>query len=77
MKELMSAERVEEIKDMLNIKSTSIGTIGPVKSESLIPSSYRLAYTPEGEMVLQGAFHWTQGFAMGGFVWKTIPTELL
>jgi hypothetical protein len=74
MKELMSAERVE---GMLDINSTSIGTIGSCKTEAATPSSYRLAYTPEGEMVLQGAFHWTQGFAMGGFVWKTIPTELL
>jgi hypothetical protein len=74
MKELMSAERVEEIKGMLDVSNTSIGSC---KIEATTPSSYRLAYTLEGEMVLQGAFHWTQGFAMGGFVWKTIPTELL
>lgn len=43
------------------------------RMESREPSSYRLARKPNGDVVLQGAYRWTEG-QMHGHTWRDIPT---
>ena len=44
-----------------------------IRVESSAPCAYRLARYPNGDLVLQGAYMWTDGTA-GGFEWRDIPT---
>lgn len=48
----------------------------PTRIEYDIPSAYRLARKPDGELVLQGAYQWQEGFNYG-HEWRDIPTEIL
>lgn len=41
--------------------------------ERTMPDHYRLARKPNGELVLQGAYEWQQGYR-GGYTWRDIPT---
>jgi hypothetical protein len=52
---------------------TFTGILTPCRMESSTPAAYRLAKKPNGEVVLQGAYQWTDG-KMGGFTWRDIPT---
>lgn len=45
----------------------------PVRIEELRPLAYRLAKKPDGTLVLQGAFRWSEG-ECGGLEWREIPT---
>lgn len=44
--------------------------------ESGTPIGYRLARKSDGEIVLQGAFEWSEGCSRG-FEWREIPTIIL
>lgn len=46
------------------------------RTEDLKPSSYRLAVTPDGALVLQGCYSWQQGKRYG-HEWRNIPTVKL
>jgi len=46
-------------------------TIAPARVESGDPVAYRLARR-NGELILQGAYHWQQG-SSGGHEWRDIP----
>lgn len=41
--------------------------------EQSIPHQYRLCQKHDGNLVLQGAFQWSQGF-LGGIEWRDLPT---
>jgi len=43
-----------------------------MRTEKCNPDSYRLAKKPNGEIVLQGAFLWTEG-RDSGYDWREIP----
>ena len=51
-----------------------VAFIAPVRTESLTPSTYRLAKKPDGVIVLQGAVIWQEGFNRHGHEWRDIPT---
>ena len=67
------AERKEPIQED---RLATVATIPDswARFESINPSGYRLVRKRNGEMVLQGAFHWQQGFSTSGFEWRDIPT---
>lgn len=44
-----------------------------ISIENQGPSAYRLAKKPDGTLVLQGAFRWSEG-KCGGLEWREIPT---
>lgn len=44
----------------------------PLRAESHVASAYRLVKR-NGELVLQGAYHWREG-GRSGFAWRDIPT---
>lgn len=48
----------------------------PARIESGSPVGYRLARKPDGDIVLQGAFQWSQG-CDGGIEWREIPTHVI
>jgi len=50
-----------------------VGRIVASRMESLEPSIYRLARKSNGDVVLQGAYRWTEG-QMCGHTWRDIPT---
>lgn len=45
----------------------------PARIEKTAPDGYRLARKQSGELVLQGAYMWTQGRDYG-HEWRDIPT---
>lgn len=49
------------------------GTLSPMRIENLAPAQYRLA-KKNGVLILQGAYHWSEGFTKNGFEWRDIPT---
>lgn len=51
-------------------------TITAAKTEELAPRHYRLMKKKSGELVLQGAFYWHQGWDKAGFEWRDIHTEI-
>ena len=51
-------------------------TITAAKVEEPAPRHYRLMKKMSGELVLQGAFYWHQGWGKAGFEWRDIPTEI-
>jgi hypothetical protein len=61
---------------MYGVDPATIGahTLTPTRMEQKTPSEYRLARKPDGTLVLQGAYHWTQGWDGHGFEWRDIPT---
>jgi hypothetical protein len=48
--------------------------IVPTRIERGIPSLYRLARKPSGELVLQGAYEWQEDWSKHGHEWRDIPT---
>ena len=46
----------------------------PLRTQASLPSMYRLAKLPNGEMVLQGSYQWFESENNYGFEWKEIPT---
>jgi hypothetical protein len=53
-----------------------IGTIAPCRARSNSPVAYRLMKKKTGELVLQGAFQWTEGLNKSGIDWEDLPTEV-
>lgn len=47
-------------------------SIAAVKVEYSTPRAFRIGRMPDGSIVLQGAYLWTQG-DLGGIDWRTIP----
>ena len=45
----------------------------PARMESPFPNGFRMARYPDGRLVLQGAYAWSQG-SEGGVIWKELPT---
>lgn len=46
--------------------------IAPARVESQCPSVFRQAVYPDGKVVIQGAYAWSQGNE-GGVIWKDLP----
>ena len=46
--------------------------IAPARVESQYPNMFRQAVYPDGEVVIQGAYAWSQGNE-GGVIWKDLP----
>ena len=65
--------------NVLQVQPTDYRTcvIAPYRNQDLTPCMYRLANLPNGEMVLQGAYRWYEGFDKCGFDWKAVPTFAL
>ncbi len=55
-----------------NLISASHFTAARVESGT--PSAYRLARKPNGDLVLQGAYVWQEGFTKSGHEWRDVPT---
>jgi hypothetical protein len=47
--------------------------VGEVRTGSNMPTQYRLARKPDGELVLQGGFSWWCGNE-SGVEWRDLPT---
>lgn len=58
-----------EPSSIYSIKSTQLVA---VRIEEQTPRAYRLGRR-NGELVLQGAFFWSQGWEKGGHEWRDIP----
>jgi len=50
--------------------------LGAVRIEAGTPSNYRLAMYPDGRLVLQGEFIWTEGLRVGSN-WRDIPLVMV
>lgn len=48
--------------------------IAPARTESTAPNAYRLAKKANGELMLQGAYMWQEGWSNYGHEWRDIPT---
>ena len=46
--------------------------VAPVRIESQYPNAFRRAVYPNGHVVIQGAYAWSQGNE-GGVFWKDLP----
>jgi hypothetical protein len=46
--------------------------VAPARVESQFPNMFRQAVYPNGEVVIQGAYAWTEGNE-GGVIWKDLP----
>ena len=46
--------------------------VAPARIESLYPNAFRQAMYPNGKVVVQGAYAWSEG-SMGGIIWKDLP----
>ena len=61
---------------MVSMKPLSELTVLPnqaMRVEANTPHSYRVAQYPDGRLVLQGAYAWTEGFSTHGVTWRDIP----
>jgi len=47
----------------------SVESITAARIEAKYPTTVRLVVYPDGREVMQGAYHWTQGFD-GGITWR-------
>lgn len=45
-------------------------------TRSTSPVEYRLIKKKTGELVLQGAFRWQEGWNKSGINWEDLPTEV-
>lgn len=61
---------MSELSSMYAIKDAQIVA---ARIEERAPRAYRLGRR-SGELVLQGAFFWSQGWNEGGHEWRDIPT---
>lgn len=52
-------------------------TITPIRTESTHPVASHLARKPDGELILQGAYQWQEGWDKSEIEWRDIPTEQL
>jgi len=46
--------------------------VAPARIESLYPNAFRQAMYPNGKVVVQGAYAWSEG-SIGGIIWKDLP----
>ena len=46
--------------------------VAPARIESQNPNAFRQAMYPNGKVVVQGAYAWSEG-SMGGIIWKDLP----
>jgi hypothetical protein len=46
----------------------------PVRTRSNTPVTFRLAKHKDGTLVLQGGFHWQEGWSAHGIDWEDLPT---
>lgn len=46
--------------------------VAPARIESQYPNAFRQAMYPNGKVVMQGAYAWSEG-SMGGIIWKDLP----
>lgn len=46
--------------------------VAPARIESQYPNAFRQAMYPNGKVVVQGAYAWSEG-SMGGIIWKDLP----
>ena len=54
-----------------------ISTVAPLcRARSNSPVAYRLMKKKTGELVLQGAFQWTEGLTKSGIDWEDLLTEV-
>ena len=51
-----------------------VSTVSAAKVVSTIPSKYRLMKKKSGELVLQAAYMWQQGWDKSGFDWEDLET---
>ena len=52
----------------------TMATTAPRRTEKATPDAYRLAKKSDGELVLQGAYMWQEGWTNYGHEWRDIPT---
>lgn len=70
----METNKVKTTIDPVISVNSSVGsTMGPLRTQSPVPTNYRLARRPNGELILQGAYFWQQGQDYG-HEWRNIPT---
>ena len=69
------AKTVNEPDYLANKPALTVGNVAnvAVKVQSHKPYEYRLARKPNGALVLQGFYTWSQGSVQGG-AWKDLPT---
>ena len=60
----------------MNMVNNYAGLVEPPYVETSTLLSIRLAQYPDGRVVTQGAYQWTQGFN-GGVVWRDMPIVLV
>lgn len=46
--------------------------VAPARIESQYPNAFRQAMYPNGKVVVQGAYAWSEG-SIGGIIWKDLP----
>lgn len=63
-------------EDVRANRLTGTMRVTAARVESGTPASYRLARKPDGELILQGAFQWSEG-CNNGIEWRDIPTLIL
>jgi hypothetical protein len=75
-----TTEEVEQQSEaLLYCGDISLSNVVAARVEDLTPIAYRLRRLPPvlagtPEIILQGAFQWTQGFNHCGVEWRDIPT---
>lgn len=47
-------------------------TLKPIRTESNMPSTFRYARYPNGELRVQGGYVWSEGW-QGGIAWRDLP----
>ena len=52
----------------------AVANIAPARMRSNMPITFRLAKRKNGEIVLQGGFHWQEGWNKAGIDWEDLPT---
>ena len=60
---------MDELTTTISLSKTTVAA----HVESTIPSGYRLMKKKDDTIVLQGAYHWSEGFK-DGHEWRDIPT---
>lgn len=58
------------------VTSPILNSTVSARIENGTPTGYRLARKPDGELILQGAFQWSEG-CNDGVEWREIPTLIL